>query len=120
MAQPGRIISIEHEEIWRSNIRFFLRELDVDLHFFDNPSSFWKSKTPIFPSDIVLSDYKFSGGEINGVQFLRELRALHPGIYLALFTSFDKEVKLKLEAADHINLFGKSRKLKDFVRSIGA
>ena len=86
----GKIVVVDDEKIVTSAFNTLLKvEGFSDTHFFNNPKDaieFLKTNTP----DLVISDFLMP--EMNGLEFLSEVKKLHPEVSRILLTGYaDKE-----------------------------
>ena len=86
----GKIVVVDDEKIVTSAFSTLLKvEGFSDTHFFNNPKDaieFLKENTP----DLVISDFLMP--EMNGLEFLTEVKKIHPEVSRILLTGYaDKE-----------------------------
>ncbi|MCQ2739914.1 MAG: ATP-binding protein [bacterium] len=100
--KQGKIVVVDDDRTVTSAISVVLKvEGFVDAHFFNNPGlalEFLKSNTP----DLVISDFIMP--EMNGLEFLSEVKALYPEVSRILLTGYaDKENAIK--AINEVGLY---------------
>lgn len=98
----GKIVVVDDEKIVTSAFSTLLKvEGFTDAHFFNNPKEaveFLKENTP----DLVISDFLMP--EMNGLEFLGEVKKLYPEVSKILLTGYaDKENAIK--AINEIGLY---------------
>ena len=98
----GKIVVVDDEKIVTSAFSTLLKvEGFSDAHFFNNPKEaleFLKTNTP----DIVISDFLMP--EMNGLEFLTEVKALYPEVSRILLTGYaDKENAIR--AINEVGLY---------------
>ncbi len=98
----GKIVVVDDEKIVTSAFSTLLKvEGFTDAHFFNNPKDaveFLKENTP----DLVISDFLMP--EMNGLEFLGEVKKLYPEVSKILLTGYaDKENAIK--AINEIGLY---------------
>lgn len=98
----GKIIVVDDEKIVTSAFSTLLKvEGFLDAHFFNNPKEaleFLKENTP----DLVISDFLMP--EMNGLEFLLEVKKLYPEVSKILLTGYaDKENAIR--AINEIGLY---------------
>lgn len=98
----GKIVVVDDEKIVTSAFSTLLKvEGFTDAHFFNNPNDaieFLKNNTP----DIVISDFLMP--EMNGLEFLTEVKNLHPEVSRILLTGYaDKENAIR--AINEVGLY---------------
>ena len=100
--EKGKIVVVDDESIVTSAFSTLLKvEGFTDAHFFNNPQyalDFLKNNTP----DLVISDFLMP--EMNGLEFLSEVKKLYPEVSKILLTGYaDKENAIK--AINEIGLY---------------
>ena len=100
--EMGKIVVVDDEKIVTSAFKTLLKvEGFADAHFFNSPKEaleFLKYNKP----DLVISDFLMP--EINGLEFLKEVKALYPEVSKILLTGYaDKENAIK--AINEIGLY---------------
>ncbi len=98
----GKIVVVDDERIVTSAFKALLKvEGFSDAHFFNNPEEaldFLRENTP----DLVISDFLMP--QMNGLEFLKEVKKLHPEVSKILLTGYaDKENAIK--AINEIGLY---------------
>ncbi len=98
----GKIVVVDDERIVTSAFSTLLKvEGFFDAHFFNNPKEaleFLKENTP----DLVISDFLMP--EMNGLEFLSEVKKLHPEVSRILLTGYaDKENAIR--AINEVGLY---------------
>lgn len=98
----GKIVVVDDEKIVTSAFKTLLKvEGFSDAHFFNSPQEaleFLKSNKP----DLVISDFLMP--EMNGLEFLKKVKALYPEVSKILLTGYaDKENAIK--AINEIGLY---------------
>ena len=98
----GKIVVVDDEKIVTSAFATLLKvEGFSDAHFFNSPKEaieFLKTNTP----DLVISDFLM--GEMNGLEFLTEVKKLHPEVSRILLTGYaDKENAIR--AINEVGLY---------------
>ena len=98
----GKIVVVDDEKIVTSAFNTLLKvEGFLDVHFFNNPKEalqFIKLNTP----DLVISDFLMP--EMNGLEFLSEVRELYPEVSRILLTGYaDKENAIR--AINEVGLY---------------
>ena len=98
----GKIVVVDDERIVTSAFKALLKvEGFSDAHFFNNPEEaldFLIENTP----DLVISDFLMP--QMNGLEFLKEVKKLHPEVSKILLTGYaDKENAIK--AINEIGLY---------------
>lgn len=98
----GKIVVVDDEKIVTSAFSTLLKvEGFSDAHFFNNPKDaieFLKENTP----DLVISDFLMP--EMNGLEFLTEVKKLHPEVSRILLTGYaDKENAIR--AINEVGLY---------------
>ncbi len=96
------IVAVDDEKMVTSAFKtLFKVEGYTDVHLFNNPKDaveFLKENTP----DLIISDFIMP--EMNGLEFLREAKKLHPEVSMILLTGYaDKENAIK--AINEIGLY---------------
>ena len=100
--EKGKIVVVDDEKIVTSAFSTLLKvEGFSDAHFFNNPLEaidFLKTSTP----DLVISDFLMP--EMNGLEFLSEVKKLHPEVSRILLTGYaDKENAIR--AINEVGLY---------------
>ena len=100
--EKGKIVVVDDEKIVTSAFSTLLKvEGFSDAHFFNNPNEaieFLKSNTP----DLVISDFLMP--EMNGLEFLSEVKKIHPEVSRILLTGYaDKENAIR--AINEVGLY---------------
>ena len=100
--EKGKIVVVDDEKIVTSAFNTLLKvEGFSDAHFFNNPKNaleFLKENTP----DLVISDFLMP--EMNGLEFLSEVKKLHPEVSRILLTGYaDKENAIR--AINEVGLY---------------
>ena len=100
--EKGKIVVVDDEKIVTSAFSTLLKvEGFSDTHFFNNPKvaiDFLKTNTP----DLVISDFLMP--EMNGLEFLSEVKSMHPEVSRILLTGYaDKENAIR--AINEVGLY---------------
>ena len=100
--ETGKIVVVDDEKIVTSAFNTLLKvEGFSDTHFFNNPKEaieFLKENQP----DLVISDFLMP--EMNGLEFLSEVKKLHPEVSRILLTGYaDKENAIR--AINEVGLY---------------
>lgn len=100
--EKGKIVVVDDEKIVTSAFATLLKvEGFLDAHFFNNPSDalvFLHENTP----DLVISDFLMP--EMNGLEFLSEVKKLYPEVSKILLTGYaDKENAIR--AINEVGLY---------------
>ncbi len=98
----GKIVVVDDEKMVTSAFATLLKvEGFNDVHFFNNPEealTFLKENTP----DLIISDFIMP--EMNGLEFLSEVKKLHPEVSRILLTGYaDKENAIR--AINEVGLY---------------
>lgn len=100
--ETGKIVVVDDEKIVTSAFKTLLRvEGFSDAHFFNNPKEaleFLENNTP----DLVISDFLMP--EMNGLEFLSEVKKMYPEVSKILLTGYaDKENAIR--AINEVGLY---------------
>ena len=100
--EKGKIVVVDDDKIVTSAFATLLKvEGFSDAHFFNNPKDaieFLKANTP----DLVISDFLMP--QMNGLEFLSEVKKLHPEVSRILLTGYaDKENAIR--AINEVGLY---------------